>query len=103
MLFFPTKRRGGNSTGDDCGMGLLYEVGALEGLPQKDAERIRIKIEWLWANRSHVRHFPLCANLSGYYKRRVGSFRIVYTYDENPDDMIIQRVGLRDDIYQSFP
>jgi mRNA interferase RelE/StbE len=95
-------RRGSDSTGDDCPVGLLYEVGALEGLPQKDAERIQKKIEWLWANRSYVRHYPLSANLSGYYKRRVGSFRIVYTYDDKPDDMIIHRVGLRDEIYQSF-
>ncbi len=83
-------------------MGLLYEPGALEGLPRQDAQRIRNKIEWLWANRSYVRHSPLRANLSGYYKRRVGGFRIVYTYNENPDDMVILRVGLRDDIYQSF-
>ena len=84
-------------------MGLLYRQDALEGLPRKEADRVKAKIVWLWDHRLEVNHRPLRANLSGYYKRRVGSYRIVYTFDEDPDDMVIIRVGLRDEIYRIVP
>jgi mRNA-degrading endonuclease RelE of RelBE toxin-antitoxin system len=57
------------------------------------------KIEWLWTNRRSVKHFPLSGNLSRFSKRRVGKYRIIYTYEPNSDDMVIRLVGLRDDIY----
>ena len=80
-------------------MGLLYHPDALKGLLPQDAKRIKDKIDWLWANRRVVNHFPLRENLSGWYKRRIARFRIIYTYDANPDDMVICLVGSRDDIY----
>ncbi len=80
-------------------MGLLYHPDALEGLPPQDAKRIRDKIDWLWANRHAVNHTPLRENLSGWYKRRIGRYRIIYTYDSNPDDLVVRLVGSRDDIY----
>ncbi|MCH8826639.1 MAG: type II toxin-antitoxin system RelE/ParE family toxin [Chloroflexi bacterium] len=80
-------------------MGLLYHPDALKGLPPQDAKRIKDKIDWLWANRYVVNHFPLRENLSGFYKRRIGRYRIIYTYDSNPDDMVVRLVGSRDDIY----
>lgn len=81
-------------------MGLSYYPNALAPIPQQDANRLKNKIEWLWANRELVNHFPLSENLSGFFKRRVGRYRIIYSYDSNPDDMVIRLVGLRDDIYQ---
>ncbi len=81
-------------------MGLLFHPDALKGLSPQDARRIQDKIDWLWANRGAVNHFPLRENLSGFYKRRVGRYRVVYTYDSNPDDMVIRLVGSRDDIYR---
>jgi len=81
-------------------MGLSYHPNALAAIPQQDANRLKNKIEWLWANRELVNHFPLSENLSGFFKRRVGRYRIIYSYDSNPDDMVIRLVGLRDDIYQ---
>ena len=58
------------------------------------------KIGWLWANRRVVNHFPLSANLSGFYRRRLGKYRIVYTYDPNPDELVVRLIGSRDDIYR---
>ncbi len=81
-------------------MGLSYHPNALAAIQQQDANRLKNKIEWLWANRNLVNHFPLSENLSGFFKRRVGRYRIIYSYDPNPDDMVIRLVGLRDDIYQ---
>lgn len=82
-------------------MGLSFDPDALASIPQQDANRLKAKIDWLWANRSAVHHFPLKENLGGFYKRRIGQYRIIYSYSGNPDDMVIHLVGLRDDIYQS--
>lgn len=80
-------------------MALRFHPEALTGIPDKDAERLKARIDWLWANRLAVQHHPLRANLSGFYKRRVGDYRIIYTWDANPDDMVIRLVGTRDEIY----
>jgi mRNA interferase RelE/StbE len=72
----------------------------LPGISQEGARRVLEKIEWLWTNRRVVNHFPLSANLSGFYKRRLGDYRIIYSYDPNPDELVIHLVGTRDDIYK---
>ncbi|MEX2599348.1 MAG: hypothetical protein WD533_06800 [Dehalococcoidia bacterium] len=46
-------------------------------------------------------HLPLSANLAGFYKRRVGIYRIIYTWGPDPDDMVVYKVGTRDDIYDT--
>ena len=81
-------------------MGLSFDPDALDSVPQQDAPRLKSKIDWLWANREVVNHFPLSENLSGFYKRRVGKYRIIYSFDANPDEMVIHKIGLRDDIYR---
>ena len=81
-------------------MALLFHEDALSGIPRHDVERLLQKTEWLWKNRSTVNHFPLSENLSGFFKRRLGKYRILYTYDPNSDDLIVHLVGLRDDIYR---
>jgi mRNA interferase RelE/StbE len=81
-------------------MGLLFHPDALASIPQKDAERTKEKVDWLWANRHIVHHSPLRENLSGFCKRRVGQYRIIYTYDADQDNMVVCLVGSRDDIYK---
>jgi len=81
-------------------MTLLFDPDALSSVPSKDAERILKKIDWLWLNREFVTHETLCENLSGFYKRRFGKYRILYTYDDGSDDLTIHLVGLRDTIYK---
>ena len=80
-------------------MPLRFEQDAFEGVPQADTQRLLTKIEWLWNNRRAVTHHPLAHELSGMFKRRVGKYRILYTYDANPDEMVIRIVGTRDSIY----
>ena len=82
-------------------MGLSFDSDALASIPRRDAPWLKAKIDWLWANRDVVNHFPLSENLSGFYKRRVGQYRIIYSFEANSDDMVIRRVGLREDIYQT--
>lgn len=80
-------------------MGLSIDPDALEGIPRQDAQRVLDKIQWLWDNRLAVTHLPLSANLAGYYKRRLGKYRIIYSYEPNPGDMVVRLVGTRDEIY----
>lgn len=80
-------------------MPLTVHPDALGDIPQQDIERVLSKIEWLWANRMSIRHYPLTGNLSGFYRRRLGKYRIIYTYSDNPTDMVIRLVGTRDGIY----
>ncbi len=79
---------------------LLLNPDALPGIPQSEVERILKKIEWLWDYRRIVIHRPLRYDLSGYYKRTFGKYRIIYSYDESPDNMTIHLVGTRDTIYK---
>jgi len=81
-------------------MALLFDPQAFLSVPRQDAERIIKKIDWLWLNREYVTHKPLSENLSGFYKRRLGKYRILYSYDNDSDDMTIHLVGLRDTIYK---
>ena len=81
-------------------MSLLFDPDAFASVPPSDADRIMKKIDWLWLNREYVTHEPLSENLSGFYKRRLGKYRIVYTYDNDSDNMVVRLVGLRDTIYK---
>jgi len=81
-------------------MPLLFAKDAFAGIPHSDAQRLMTKIEWLWTHRRLVTHLPLSANLSEFYKKRLGKYRIMYTYDDNADELIVRLAGTRDDIYK---
>ena len=83
-------------------MALLFHENALSGVPRQHAQRVIDKVQWLWANRRAVSHDPLGHNLSGFSKRRLGKFRIIYTYDDDSDEMIVHLVGTRDEIYKTL-
>jgi len=82
-------------------MALRFDPDAFKDIPRNEFERLMKKIDWLWVNRFLVTHFPLSGGLSGFFKRRVGKYRIIYRYDEASDEMIIHLVGLRDSIYKT--
>jgi mRNA-degrading endonuclease RelE of RelBE toxin-antitoxin system len=81
-------------------MSLLFDPEAMSEIPHSDTARITEKIDWLWQNRDNLTHIPLSHNLSNFFKRRFGKYRIIYSYGNNSSDMIIHLVGLRDTIYQ---
>lgn len=72
----------------------------MAGIPVQDAERVLTKAKWLWTNRTAVMHTPLAGDLSGFFKRRLGKYRIIYTYDKDADEFVIRLVGTRDEIYK---
>lgn len=83
-------------------LALSYDPNAFNSL-KNDKPAIRhliAKSEYIWKYRHDIHHYPLKENLSGYYKRVVMSdYRLIYTYDEETDDIIICFGGHRRDIY----
>ncbi len=85
----------------DPDSGLRIHPEALSSIPTRDVERVLKKIEWLWTNRRLVVHHPLSANLSGFFKKRVGGYRIIYTYENDGDRLVVHLAGTRDEIYKA--
>jgi mRNA-degrading endonuclease RelE of RelBE toxin-antitoxin system len=73
---------------------------AFVDIPKSDYGRVMDKIKWLWDNRKYISHHQLQYDLTGLYKRVLGKYRIIYSYDSNPDEMAILMVGTRDTIYK---
>jgi len=83
-------------------MPLTYDPDAFNHInnqPKRDKKRLFEKAEWIWVHRHEINHLPLKGNLSGYYKRPVGKYRLIYLYDEDSDEIHICWGGLRRDIY----
>ena len=74
-------------------------VAELKKLPPKSGKRIVNKINWLAENFEQVNLFPLSGNLSGFYKLRVGDYRVIYSLEQNSETIIIEKIGHRREIY----
>jgi mRNA interferase RelE/StbE len=64
------------------------------------ARQIADRIEWLAANLDSAKLFPLKGELSGLYKIREGSYRIIFELLRNEQTIIIHAIGHRRDIYK---
>lgn len=69
----------------------------LKGMPAKVQSQILKKINWLGLNFEQVQPKGLTENLAGFYKLRVGDYRVLYEID--PELEVIARVGHRREIY----
>ena len=81
-------------------MGLLYQADAFESMPSSQHRRLIRKCEWLWTNRQILTHSYLRHDLNPFFKWEVGDYRIIYTYDDEPDDLVIYLVAHRRDVYK---
>lgn len=71
----------------------------LEKLDRAVAKRIVRKTTWLSENFEQITPEPLSGDLSGTYKLRVGSWRVIYTIENLT--LVIRFIGHRKEIYQS--
>ena len=71
----------------------------LKGILTKVQPQILKKINWLGLNFEQVQPKGLAENLAGFYKLRVGDYRVLYEIDEELEVVAIDRVGHRRDIY----
>ncbi|MUG94088.1 type II toxin-antitoxin system mRNA interferase toxin, RelE/StbE family [Scytonema sp. UIC 10036] len=72
----------------------------LEKLTQAVRERVVNKINWLAENFEQVNPQPLTSDLSGFFKLRVGDYRVIYEFNSEEKIIFIDRIGHRREIYK---
>jgi mRNA interferase RelE/StbE len=77
----------------------LKAIEDLRGLSVKVQSQILKKINWLGLNFEQVQPKGLAENLAGFYRLRVGDYRVLYEIDAELEVIAIARVGHRREIY----
>jgi len=60
--------------------GAIADLGKIDRINQL---RIAKKIKWLGENFEQITPLTLTGNLSGYFKLRVGNYRVIYTINQS--------------------
>lgn len=84
---------------------VIYEpeaIADLEKLPPDNRQRIVNKIEWLAENFEQITPQALSNNLSGFFKLRVGDYRVIYEFSSTDKTITVDRVGHRSEIYDQI-
>lgn len=76
---------------------------SLEKLDKVIAKRIRRRLEWLAENAKDIQHEALTGQLSGRYRLRTGDYRIIYTIDHEKEQITVEDIGHRRDVYKKAP
>ncbi len=63
-------------------------------------ERILRKIRWLAENFDQITPQPLTGDLAGFFKLRVGDYRVLYDFNLEEKIITIVQVGHRSEIYE---
>jgi mRNA interferase RelE/StbE len=80
-----------------------FSPGALEDLRKLDAstgQRVFEKVRWLGENYQTILHESLVGRLRGYYKLRVGDYRVIYRYEREPQRITVHLIGHRSQVYR---
>lgn len=72
----------------------------LSALDKTVALRITDKLTWLSENFESISPLPLSANYAGFYKLRIGDWRVIYDVDYNKQIITVHKVGHRREIYK---
>ena len=72
----------------------------LEKLERVTAKRVVERLEWLSSNLDSTKLFPLKGELSGLYKLREGSHRIIFEILKSENTIIVHAIGHRREIYK---
>ena len=84
-------------------MQAVFTTAAERDLRQLDhtiASRVMRKILWLAADGESISHEPLSWQWRGFYKLRVGDWRIIYQLDYAREQLIVEFVGHRSRVYK---
>jgi len=71
----------------------------LESLDPSVVDRILKKLNWLKENFEIITPVPLKGELKGFFKLRVGDYRILYTHNKKQKLISVHLIGHRRDIY----
>lgn len=72
----------------------------LARLDKTVGRRIVKRINWLAANLDDIRLEALAGDLPGFYKLRVGDYRVLYEILRDEQTIVIHMIGHRREIYQ---
>jgi mRNA interferase RelE/StbE len=72
----------------------------LRRLDKPIAQRILHKLKWLAQNFNDLTPNKLTGELRGFYKLRVGSYRVIYTTNQEEHLLMVHLIGHRRDIYR---
>lgn len=72
----------------------------LTQLDRQVARRLLRRIRWLATNVEDVRPDALSGDLAGFYKLRVGDYRVVYEILHSEQVIVVHLVGHRREIYR---
>lgn len=61
--------------------------------------RIARKIKWVQENFEQITPIPLTGDLIGYFKLRIGDYRVIYSINYSSKILIIHRIGHRREVY----
>jgi mRNA interferase RelE/StbE len=81
---------------------LQFTDKALDSLKRLDktiAQRILKKLEWLADNAATIVHVALTGDWSGFYRVRIGDYRVIYRLDHDMRVIIVEVIGHRSEIY----
>ena len=73
----------------------------LRRLDKPTAQRVLNKIRWLAENIASVTPQPLKGQWQGVYKLRVGSYRVLYTWQAQQQQMTILFIRHRSEVYKA--
>ncbi len=72
----------------------------LSKIDKPTAQRIADKLTWLSENIKSITLLPLKSSLSGFYKLRIGDWRVIYETDHNEKIVYVHKIGHRREIYK---
>ena len=72
----------------------------LRRLDKTVAQRIVYKLKWLSQNFDDLTPETLTGALKGFYRLRVGSYRVIYTAQQEEHLLMVHLIGHRRDIYK---
>jgi mRNA interferase RelE/StbE len=72
----------------------------LRRIDKSTAQRILRKLKWLSQNFNDLTLEKLTGELGGFYKLRVGSYRVIYTVNQEGHLLVVHLIGHRRDIYR---
>lgn len=72
----------------------------LARLDKPVGRRVVERIRWLAANLDDLNPEPLIGDLAGFYKLRVGDYRVLYEILYDEQTIVIHKIGHRREVYR---
>jgi len=72
----------------------------LENIDKANRQRIIRKIRWLQQNIGNTTPQKLSGNFAGFYKLRVGDYRVIYEIIQEKQIIVVHLIGHRRDVYE---